>query len=75
MGVAIHILEKSLCKGKNERDYLQFNTVCQLRSAVSDVYSATSTSHKSRYSLKSQHDSVLHMYEGDMQLALMKIFA
>ena len=44
-------------------------------SAVSNVYSATSTDHKSRYSLKSHTGSVLDMYEGDMQSALMEIFA
>ena len=31
MGVSIQILEKSLCKGRNGRDYLQFNTVHQLQ--------------------------------------------
>ena len=48
MGVDIQILEKSLCKGKNGRDYLQFITVRQLREAVSDVYSATSTAQARR---------------------------
>ena len=37
MGVAIQILEKSLCKVRNRRNYLQFNTFRQLRASVSDV--------------------------------------
>ena len=37
MGVAIQILEKSLCKEINGRNYLQFNTVRQLWAADSDV--------------------------------------
>ena len=37
MGVAIQILDKSLCKGRNGRNYLQFNTVRQLQTGVSDV--------------------------------------
>ena len=69
MGVDIQILEKSLCKRINRRNYLQFSTVHQLRAAVSYVYSATSTAHDSRYPLESHWGSVLHMYEGDMQLA------
>ena len=62
MGVAIQILEKSLCKVRDGRDYLEFNTVRQLRAAVSDIYSATSTAHASRYSLKSHWGSVLNTY-------------
>ena len=65
--MAIQMMEKSLCKRRNGRSYLQFNNVCQLRAAVSDVYSATSTAHKSRYSLNSHRVSVMHMYKGSMQ--------
>ena len=49
MGVAIEILEKSLGKFRDGINYLQFNTVCQLQVAVSDVYSATSPAHERRY--------------------------
>ena len=48
MGVAIQILEKSLCKVRDGRYYLEFNTVRKLRAAVSDIYSAMSTAHASR---------------------------
>ena len=48
MGMDIKILEKYLCKGINRRYYLQFDNVCQFRSAVSDVYSATYTTNASR---------------------------
>ena len=34
MGVAIQILEKSLCTGRTRRNYLQFNTVGKLQEAV-----------------------------------------
>ena len=56
------------------KNHLQLNTSRQLRAAVSYVYSATSTAHESRYSLKSYRGNVLHMYEVDMQSALMVIF-
>ena len=42
MGVAIQLMGKSLCKVKKRRDCLQFNTICQLRAAVSYIYSTTS---------------------------------
>ena len=67
MGVVIQIMEKSLGKGRNGRKYIQFNTFHQLRASVSDVYSATSTAQKSRYSLNSHRVSVMHMYKGFMQ--------
>ena len=70
----IQILNKSLCTGRNKRSYLQFNTFRQLLALVSDVYSATSTYHKSRYSLKSHQGIILNMYEGAMQSALMERF-
>ena len=66
MGVSVQILEKSLCKGINGRKYLHFNNFCQLQLLVLYVYPATSTAHKSIYSLKSHQGSLLHMYEGDM---------
>ena len=72
MGVSIQIMDKSLCKGRNRRNYLHFNTVCQLQAAVSDVYSMISKTHESGYSLKSHQGSVIHMYEGDMQSALVE---
>ena len=75
MGVAIQILEKYLCKVRDGRDCLQFNTVRQLRAAVSDVYSATHTAHNLRYSLKSHRGSVIHMYKGAVQSALVEIFS
>ena len=34
IGVAIQILEKSLCTGRTRRNYLQFNTVGKLQEAV-----------------------------------------
>ena len=74
MGVSIQIMYKSFCKGRNRRIYLQFNTVRQLWAAVSYLYSMTSTTHKSRYPLKSHQGSVLHMYEGDIQSALVEKF-
>ena len=74
MGVSIQIMDKSLCKGRNRRNYLHFNTVCQLQAAVSDVYSMISKTHESGYSLKSHQGSVIHMYEGDMQSALVEKF-
>ena len=72
--MVIQMLDKSLGKGRKGRNYLQFKTVRQLRAEVSDVYSATSMAHKSRYSLKSHRGSVINMYEGAMQSALMKKF-
>ena len=69
--MAIQMLDNSLWKVINKRDYLQFNTVRQLRAAVLDVYSATSMSHASRYLPKSHLVSVLHIYKGAMYLALM----
>ena len=75
IGVSIQILEKFLCKGRNGRDYLQFNTVCQLRAAASYVSSSTSMDHASIHSLKSHMGSVLHMYEVDMKSALIEIFS
>ena len=66
MGVEIQMLEKSLSNGRNTRNYLQLNTVRQLRAAAPDIYSATSDAHSSCYSLKYNHISVLHMYEGAM---------
>ena len=75
MCVVIQMLEKYFCKGRNERCYSQFNTVHPLWALVLDFYSATSMAHTSRYSLKSHWISVLHMYEGSMQLALMEVFA
>ena len=39
------------------------------------MYSEMSTAHASRYSLISNWVSVLHMYEGYMQSALIEIFA
>ena len=66
MGVVIQVLEKSLSNGRNTRNYLQLNTVRQLRAAAPDIYSATSDAHSSCYSLKYNHRSVLHMYEGAM---------
>ena len=71
MGVAIQMMYKSLCKVRNGGHYLQFNTVHKLWASVSDVYSATSTAHESRYSLKSHWSSVIHVYKGAMQSALM----
>ena len=72
MGLAIQMLEKSFSNGRNGRNYLQFNMVRQLRSAASDIYSATAASRSSLYSLKSHCGSVLHMYEGEMQSLLME---
>ena len=46
MGVAIHIMEKSLFKGRNRRYQSRFNIFGQLQAAVSDAYSVTSTVHK-----------------------------
>ena len=74
MGVALQILEKSLCKGRKIIKYLWFNTICQLRAAVSDVYSAASTDHESIYSLKSHRGSVIHMYVGYMESSLTEKF-
>ena len=71
IGVAIQILENCFSKGRNGRDYSKINTDHQLRAAVSDVYSAMSMAHASRYSLNSPQFSVLHMYEGVMQSSLM----
>ena len=34
MGVSIQMVEDSLGKGRNGRNYLQFNNFCQLRAAV-----------------------------------------
>ena len=73
MSMAIQILDKSFCKGRNGIYSLQFNDIPQLREVVSDVYSATSMAHASRYSLRSHQVSVLQMYEGAMHLALMEI--
>ena len=66
MVLDILIMEKALGKGINGRNYLQFNTFRQMRAAVSDIYSATSTDHERRYSLNSHRGSVLHMCEGDI---------
>ena len=38
MGVAIKILDKSLSNGRNNRNYLQFNMVRQLRAAALGIY-------------------------------------
>ena len=71
IGVAIQMLENYFCKGRNGRDYLKINTDHQLQAAVSELYSAMSMAQASRYSLNSPQVSVLHMYEGSKQSALM----
>ena len=38
------------------------------------IYSATDATHSSRYSLKSNRISILHMYEGAIQSSLMERF-
>ena len=45
-----------------------------MRAAVSEVYSATSTAHESRYSLNSHQGSVLHIYKRAIHSDLMEIF-
>ena len=74
MEVALQMFEKILQKGRHSRNYQQFDFVCPLQAAVSDLYSASFAGHEARYSLKSHRGNVLHMYEGPKQSAFMEWF-
>jgi hypothetical protein len=74
MGVAILMLEKSLEPGRNSKTYQQFDTVRKLRSAVSNVYSATARGCKEPLAFKSIRGEVQHLYQGSMQSVFMERF-
>ena len=70
MGIVMCMLEKSLDKGRNAT-YTQYDTCRKLRSAASNVYSATSQAAALRYSLKNAR-GVLHLEEGNTQTVFME---
>ena len=70
MGLMLCMLDKSLRKGRNS-DYTQFNSCRTLRSAVSNVYSATAQAAKLRYSLKNAQ-GVMHLEEGNTQTVFLE---
>ncbi len=75
MGVAVAMLEKSIKSGgKNNKEYLQFDTVRKLRSAVANAYSATSQSASHNFAMKASSGVVQRVYEGATQSVLMERF-
>ena len=75
MVVVIQMLEKSFSNRMDDRNYLQLKIVRQLRTAASDIYSATDDDISSHYSFKYHRGIFLYMYEGVMQSLLMERFS
>ena len=73
MSAAISILEHSLEKGRLA-DYIQFDSVRKMRSALSNIYSATSIGSKGRTTYKSATGTTFHSTDDPMQSILMERF-
>ena len=73
MGLAMMMLEKSLEKGRNA-NYTQFATVRQLRSAISNIYTASAEVRVEAGVLKSRKGEVQHLHDDPMQSVFMERF-
>ena len=73
MGLAMMMLEKSLEKGRNA-NYTQFATVRQLRSAVSNIYTASAEVRVEAGVLKSRKGDVQHLHDDPTQSTFMERF-
>ena len=71
MGIAMAILEKSIKPDRNNDRYMQFDTVCKLRPAAANVYSATSQAADLSYCIKSGN-RLLHLEEAPTQHQLIE---
>ena len=65
MSLAMMMLEKSLEKGRNA-SYTQFATVRQLRSAISNIYTASAKVRLEAGVLKSRKGEVQHLHDDPM---------
>ena len=74
MGLALIMLEKSLGKGRNSSSYMQFDTVRKLRSAATNVFSASARASENKSTLKAMDGRVLHQFHGATQSLLMERF-
>ena len=74
MGLALLMLEKSVCKGRNSDAYTQFDTVRNIRTAIGSVYTATSQAAELRYCMKGSRNQVLHLYDGPTQTVFVERF-
>ncbi len=74
MGLALLMLEKSVCKGRNSDSYVQFDTLRKIRTAVGSVYAATSQAAELRYCMKGSRNQVLHLYDGPTQTVFVERF-
>ena len=73
MGLAMMMLEKSLDKGRNA-NYTQFATVRQLRSAVSNIYTASAEVRVESGVLKSRKGDVQHLHDDPTQSVFLERF-
>ena len=76
MGIALHMLEKSIESGRNNSTYTKFDTVRKFRSTASNVYSSTAGASKNLRVLKSLKGTILHTHThgGSMQSIFMERF-
>ena len=56
------MLDESFRNGSNGGHSLKFNIVRHLRTAASNIYSATDAAHYMCYNIQYHHKIVLHMY-------------
>ena len=73
MTQAMMMLEKSREKGRNAA-YTQFDTVRQLRTTISNIYTGSSDVRVDNGVLKSRKGDVLHIHEDPMQSVFMERF-
>ena len=74
MGMALTMLETSLDKGRIA-SYTQSDSMRQLKSAVSNIYTATATAHKARGTMESISGKALYISEDALQIPFMERFA
>ena len=73
MGLAMKMLEKSRDKGRNA-EYTQFDTVRQLRSVLSNIYTGSAEVRVENGVLKSRKGEVQHLHDDPMQSTFMERF-
>ena len=74
MSTAISMLEYSLEKGRIAA-YVQFDSCRTIRSALSNIYTASAQGNEGRLSFKSTSGSVFHVHDDPRQSVLMERFA
>ena len=74
MSTAISMLEHSLEKGRIA-NYIQFDSCRTIRSAMSNIYTASASGNEDRMTFKSTTGSVFHLHNDPLQSVFMERFA